>query len=152
MKNTPTPNFDCGKCYAPCCSIYEVVEVYAKDIRRLAGHFKLSVEETIKRYLRRDPQEVTQYVLRQKHDPLMEQLGCTFLNTDTRRCMIYDARPDVCRRFPIVSDRCGWWDAIQAQREHDRDPEAIILFQLKREPSAALTTKGRHLGLSDVRR
>ena len=40
--------YDCDKCVAYCCSIYDRVQVTPRDIRRLAGHFRISPEMAIR--------------------------------------------------------------------------------------------------------
>jgi Fe-S-cluster containining protein len=33
---------------------------------------------------------------------------CVFLDTKTRRCTVYEKRPEVCRRFPKIGPRPGY--------------------------------------------
>ena len=42
-------SYDCSKCPAYCCSIYERVEVTPRDLRRLARHFGLTLEAASRR-------------------------------------------------------------------------------------------------------
>ncbi|HKA21154.1 MAG TPA: YkgJ family cysteine cluster protein [Blastocatellia bacterium] len=50
--------------------------------------------------------------------------ACKFLDEATRRCTIYDARPDVCREFPY-NNGCHYYDYLIAERAHQDDPEAV---------------------------
>jgi Fe-S-cluster containining protein len=56
----------------------------------------LTPEATIKRFTKIRGGE---RVLRRKKDTIFDNV-CQFLDTDTRRCGIYHARPKVCRTFP----------------------------------------------------
>src|SRR4051812_15240756 len=44
--------YDCSRCPAYCCSIYSAVQVTSRDVRRLAAHFDLDVEDAKARYTR----------------------------------------------------------------------------------------------------
>src|SRR5829696_7939916 len=46
----PRVYFDCSKCPAYCCSVYERVKVTKRDIARLAKHFGVTYEQAEKRY------------------------------------------------------------------------------------------------------
>src|SRR3982750_1455891 len=86
-------SYDCVDCPAYCCSIYDRVQVTPRDIRRLAKHFGLTEERASLRFTKMYGDE---RVLRRKSDPLFGKT-CQFLNTETRGCTIYHARPAVCR-------------------------------------------------------
>src|SRR3954466_3940861 len=94
----PRVYFDCAKCPAFCCSIYERVQVTKRDLNRLAKYFKVTNEEAEKRYTRID-RESGERVLRRVKDEIFEKT-CMFLNQETRGCTIYHARPAVCREYP----------------------------------------------------
>ena len=95
-KVKPRSYYDCVKCPAFCCSVYERVQVTPRDIRRLAKHFGVTVEVATARYTKMWEGE---RVLRRKRDHLFGQ-ACQFINPETRGCGIYHARPAVCREFP----------------------------------------------------
>jgi hypothetical protein len=57
-------NYDCSKCPAYCCSIYERVQVTRRDINRLAKHFGVNYETALVRYTR--TYNSTERVLRRK--------------------------------------------------------------------------------------
>jgi len=117
--------FDCTKCVAFCCSIYERVEVNKRDLNRLAKYFGVSVETATKRYTKKHGKE---RVLRQKKDVLFEK-SCMFLNPETRGCTIYEGRPTPCRDYPARS-RCSYFDVLQFEREQQDDPNVVPLVQI----------------------
>ncbi|HEV7747520.1 MAG TPA: YkgJ family cysteine cluster protein [Pyrinomonadaceae bacterium] len=117
--------YDCDKCIAYCCSIYDRVQVTPRDIRRLAAHFSVVPEVATQRFTKVFGKE---RILRRKADPLFGQ-ACTFLDQNTRKCTIYDARPLVCREFPTTS-RCAYFDLIEFEREQQNDPDAIPLVKI----------------------
>lgn len=43
-------SYDCSKCPAYCCSIYERVEVKRRDLLRLARHFGVTADVAARRY------------------------------------------------------------------------------------------------------
>ena len=126
----PRVYYDCSKCPAFCCAIYERVSVTPRDMRRLAKHFRVTVETAIKRYTKMNGDE---RVLRRKPDPIFGE-ACQFLDPETRRCTIYHVRPDTCRNYPKRS-RCAYYDLLQFERRQQQDQNVIPLVQLTfREP------------------
>ena len=121
----PRTYFDCAKCPAYCCSIYERVQVTKRDITRLAKHFGLSFEAAEERYTKIHGKE---RVLRRTKDPIFG-LSCQFLDPLTRRCTVYQARPAVCREYPARS-RCAYYDLIQFERQQQDDEGVIPLVQI----------------------
>jgi uncharacterized protein len=113
--------YDCSSCPAYCCS-YSRIEVKARDIARLARHFAISVREATKRFTKRG-EDKNEIVLRHQKD---EHFGtvCRFLDTETRRCTIYEARPTVCRQFPGTV-RCGYYDFLSFERGNQDDKEYV---------------------------
>jgi Fe-S-cluster containining protein len=113
--------YDCSKCPAYCCS-YTRIEVKPRDIQRLAGHFGIGVRAAKKRFTKRgeDPGEI---ILRHKQD---EHFGtvCRFLDSETRRCTIYEARPGACREFPGAV-RCGYYDFLSFERGTQEDENYV---------------------------
>ena len=117
--------YDCDKCIAYCCSIYDRVQVTPRDIRRLAAHFRVLPEVATERFTKLNGKE---RILRRKADRLFGQ-ACTFLDQDTRKCTIYNARPLVCREFPTTS-RCSYYDLLEFEREQQGDPDVIPLVKI----------------------
>ncbi|AKT38059.1 YkgJ family cysteine cluster protein [Chondromyces crocatus] len=122
----PRIHYDCTKCPAFCCSIYERVVVNQRDINRLARHFELTIEEAERRFTKRNGDE---RILRRQKDTLLGQT-CKFLNLETRGCSIYHARPQICREYPGRS-RCGYYDILQFERETQEDDTVLPLIQLR---------------------
>jgi Fe-S-cluster containining protein len=121
----PRVYFDCSKCPAFCCAIYERVQVTKRDINRLAKYFGLTVESATERYTKMYSGE---RVLRRKKDPIFGQ-ACQFLDHETRGCTIYHARPAVCREYPDRT-RCAYYDLLQFEREQQDDINVLPLVQI----------------------
>src|SRR3989440_11171488 len=119
--------YNCSKCPAYCCSVYERVQVTPRDIRRLAKYFGVTEEVATARYTKIYG-TMKERVLRRKKDPLFGQ-ACQFINPETRGCTTYHARPAVCREFPITK-RCAYWDLLQFEREQQDDPNTIPLVTI----------------------
>jgi Fe-S-cluster containining protein len=117
--------YDCDKCVAYCCSIYERVQVTLRDVKRLAAHFGVTPEVASARYTKVFGKE---RILRRRADRLFGQ-ACMFLNQETRKCTIYHARPGTCREFPTTS-RCAYYDLIEFEREQQDDPDVIPLVKI----------------------
>ena len=118
-------HFDCSKCPAFCCSVYERVSITPRDLRRLAKHFGVTEEVATKRYTRTNSGE---RVLRRTPDVIFER-ACMFLNRETRGCTIYHARPNVCREYPARS-RCAYYDLLTFERQQQDDPDVLPLVQI----------------------
>jgi Fe-S-cluster containining protein len=123
----PRVYFDCSKCPAFCCSVYERVQVSKRDLNRLAKYFEVTAEAAEKRYTKID-RSTGERVLRRKKDVIFEQ-ACMFLNQETRGCSIYHARPQVCREYPDRS-RCAYYDLLKFERIQQDDPDVLPLVQI----------------------
>jgi len=117
--------YNCSKCPAYCCSVYERVRVDRRDIRRLARHFNVDDRTAIQRFTKTYNGE---RILRQKADPIFGK-ACRFLDPKTRQCTIYDARPRVCRDFPNRA-RCAYYDLLQFERSQQGDETVVPLVQI----------------------
>lgn len=124
----PRVYFDCNKCPAFCCSIYERVVVTKRDITRLAKFFGVSFEEAKRRYTADFEGE---RVLKRVKDVIFERT-CMFLDQKTRGCTIYHGRPSVCRSYPGRS-RCAYYDVLRFERVQQGDenviPQVKIIFR-----------------------
>jgi len=118
-------SYDCVDCPAYCCSVYDRVQVTPRDIRRLAKYFGVTDEVATQRYTKMYQNE---RVLRRKKDTLFDET-CQFIDTKTRGCTIYDARPAVCREFPITK-RCAYYDLLAFEREQQDDPKVVPLVKI----------------------
>jgi|SRR5436853_3821318 len=117
--------YNCSKCPAYCCSVYERVQVTKRDIQRLARHFNVDEGMAVKRFTKTYNGE---RILRQKADPIFGK-ACTFLNPATRQCTIYDVRPRACRDFPNRA-RCAYYDLLQFERSQQGDDTVLPLVQI----------------------
>jgi Fe-S-cluster containining protein len=113
--------YDCNVCPAYCCS-YPRIVVRKRDIERLAEHFGLDPEVARRRFTKKG-EEKKEIVLRHKKD---EHFGtvCRFLDSETRNCTVYEARPKVCREFP-GEGRCGYYEFLKFERDAQEDDEHI---------------------------
>jgi len=113
------PLYDCSKCPAYCCS-YDHITVGKRDLNRLAKHFGIDVETAERRFTKTAEGE---QVLRHQHDEVYRSV-CMFLDTKTRRCTIYEARPAVCHEYPAHA-RCGYYEFLKWERSYQDDPEFV---------------------------
>ena len=113
--------YDCDKCPSYCCS-YAMIGVNGMDVRRLARHFNITPEEAEKRFTKIGWGE---RILRHRKDNIYGST-CQFLDKETRRCGVYEARPSVCRTYPLES-HCGYYDFLSWERYHQDDPKFIPL-------------------------
>jgi len=80
---------DCTQC-ANCCRV-ATVKLSERDVERLARYLRLTPAAFLKQCTTENDEEGT--ILRRT-----EEAGCVFL--DGTACTVYDARPDICQRFP----------------------------------------------------
>ena len=116
----PRKPYDCLKCPAYCCS-YPDIPVTMRDLRRLAKHFDVSVEEAERRFTKKG--DGGGRVMRHRVDHIFPTT-CQFLDQETRRCTVYEHRPNLCREFPSTH-RCGYFDFMQWERENQQDDEFV---------------------------
>lgn len=124
-KKKSRKRYDCLACPAYCCS-YAHIPVLDEDLPRLGAHFGLSAEAAEKKFTKRGDEDSPR-VLRHKHD---EHFGtiCRFVDSETRNCTIYEARPAICREFPS-QNRCGYYDFLSFEREVQDDPDWVATTQ-----------------------
>ena len=111
--------YNCSKCPAYCCS-YDRIDVTKRDLLRIANHFGVSYKQAEKRYTKLAGSD---RVLRHHKDHIYKRV-CGFLDQETRRCTIYNARPGVCREYPETR-RCGYYDFLSFERRRQDDKEFI---------------------------
>jgi len=80
---------DCTAC-ANCCKV-ATVQVSERDVERLARFLRISSDRFLAEYTA-ESEEEGRILKRDKES------GCVFLNG--RECTAYEARPDICQRFP----------------------------------------------------
>ena len=129
MKNSkpfPVPvraKYSCDKCPGYCCS-YPEIEITPRDIERLAKHFGLDYAKAEERFTKPDDKDKAR-LLRHKKDRVFATV-CMFFDLKQRRCTVYEARPGVCRDYPD-SKRCGYYEFLKFEREHQGDEKFIAL-------------------------
>ncbi len=113
--------YNCSRCPAYCCS-YTRIPVKDADVRRLARHLGLTPEAAARKFTKKgdEPGEV---ILRHQPDAIFGTV-CGFLDPETRRCTVYEARPAICRAYPGTV-RCGYYDFLCFERRAQEDPEFI---------------------------
>lgn len=114
--------YNCLRCPGYCCS-YPIIAVKQRDVRRLAKHFGISPDEAERRFTKSAHGHAR--VMRRKKDEHFGKI-CRFFNTTTRRCGIYEARPEICRQFPNEK-RCGYYDFLTFERRHQDDPDYVAI-------------------------
>ena len=115
--------YNCLTCPGYCCS-YDRIAISDNDIARLARHFELSLDEARRKFTYRyETSEVDEQILRHKKDTIFKSV-CRFFDTDARRCTVYEARPNVCRRYPY-GNKCGYFDFLKFEREQQGDEDFI---------------------------
>jgi Fe-S-cluster containining protein len=80
---------DCTQC-ANCCKT-STTAITDRDIDRLSHHLRISRERFLADYTMPDDEGE----LSLRYTP---EFGCCFLEENL--CSVYDARPDICRRYP----------------------------------------------------
>jgi uncharacterized protein len=117
------PRYDCSKCPGYCCS-HARIAVSDADIARLARHFGLPLETARRRFTYRyQTKEVDEQLLRHQRDHIYKSV-CRFFDTQERRCTVYEARPNVCRRYPY-GNVCGYYLFLKFERAHQDDDDFI---------------------------
>ena len=88
-------DFKCQRC-GVCCQTADPIDLYPKDIRRLASYFNISLEEAVLEYTIPHPNEPDLRAFK-------VTAPCRFYDDARRGCKIYQARPMVCRCSPFLS-------------------------------------------------
>jgi Fe-S-cluster containining protein len=100
----------CQECFAGCCTL--PVEVSASDLLRLELTTEDELGRSAKRvYSRLKREGFIRSYFASKGIFILEQKGnrdCVFLDSNSRRCTVYERRPEVCRQFPKIGPRPGF--------------------------------------------
>ena len=111
--------YDCGQCPGYCCT-YKLIPVTERDVARLARHFGINETTAELRFTRIVAGEIG---MRHKKDHVYAST-CMMLDRDKRRCTVYEARPQVCRDYP-VGRRCGYYDFLKFERDMQADDSYV---------------------------
>ena len=125
------PPYDCSKCPAYCCS-YQDIELKERDISRLMKHLELDRETFMRRFTKSGD---VLPVLRHHRDDVFDSV-CVFLDRQTRRCTVYEARPNVCRTYPD-RPRCGYYDFLTWERDFQGDETSLPLTRKSWSPPSS---------------
>lgn len=100
----------CNHCTASCCSL--PVEVKADDLIRMGLMDEFELQEPLKYIARRLKKD---RIIEHFHAKTvtftlsrMASGDCIYLHSLTRRCTIYQLRPDTCRNHPQIGPRPGY--------------------------------------------
>jgi len=100
----------CSRCSASCCSL--PVEVKAEDLVRMGLMDEFELNEEPKLVARRLLKErlIDHFHAGSRTFTLarMASGDCIFLDGGSRRCTLYQQRPDTCRNHPQVGPRSGY--------------------------------------------
>jgi Fe-S-cluster containining protein len=110
-------DFQCQRC-GICCQIADPIDIYPKDIRRLASHFNISVEEAIEEYTIPHPNESDLRAFK-------ASVPCRFYDEAIKGCKIYQARPMVCRCSPFLSPGQIGLEGIEIYEECPASAESL---------------------------
>ncbi|MBK9324010.1 MAG: YkgJ family cysteine cluster protein [Bdellovibrionaceae bacterium] len=97
----------CDHCWGGCCTM--PVEVRLLDLIRLGVTTEDEAKNSLKKLVKRLSKEgiISGYRHGTELFMLTQKNGrdCFFLDSKTRRCTVYEKRPDVCRQFPDIGPR-----------------------------------------------
>lgn len=134
--------YDCDRCPAMCCTTYASVALSEGEPQKMAAALGVSVPQFLVERTEIFTSELTKREgirLRRKADPATGGDACGLFDTETRRCTVYDARPQVCRAWPdkthqppALQGRCQFYDLMMFVRGENRDPQMVPVIQLTR--------------------
>lgn len=108
----------CDHCRATCCSL--PVEVKTSDLVRMGLIDEFDLQENPKViYKRLKKEKIVQHFHARSETLTLARMAsgdCLFLDQKTRRCTIYERRPETCRRHPHQGPRPGFCAFIPRSR------------------------------------
>lgn len=91
-------SFQCLKKCGECCGVVPIQEeVILRNID------KIQVKPT-QTFTIEEEKQYDGSIQRNVKYPMTEDLLCIFLNRETKQCMIYDDRPDVCKDYGVKEE------------------------------------------------
>lgn len=100
----------CDSCVGSCCSL--PVEVKSPDLIRMGVMDEFELDENPKKIAKRLKKEgVIEHFYAKKGLFTLSRMAsgdCVYLDQSSRRCTIYQDRPDTCRNHPKVGPRPGF--------------------------------------------
>lgn len=103
----------CEGCWSGCCTL--PLEVSVPDLVRLGVATEDEAAESTRKLAKRLQREgiVRSYAPTTGIFTIEQRGGrdCVFLDEETRRCTVYERRPEVCRLFPKIGPKPGFCPA-----------------------------------------
>ncbi len=100
----------CDQCNATCCSL--PVEVKATDLVRMQLVDEFELAEPLKKIARRLTKErIVEHFHSKTQTFTLSRMAngdCLYLDAKSRRCTIYEKRPDTCRNHPQIGPKPGY--------------------------------------------
>ena len=100
----------CKTCRANCCTM--PVEVKLPDLVRMGVITRFESREPIKKIAKKLKEDgvIDHFYFKERIFILVRYANgdCLYLDSKTRKCTIYDRRPDTCRNHPRVGPRPGF--------------------------------------------
>lgn len=110
-------DFKCQRC-GICCQVADPIDIYPKDIRRLASHFNISVKVAVEEFTVPHPNEPDLRAFKYS-------APCRFYDESIKGCKIYQARPMVCRCSPFLSPGQIGLEGIEIYEECPASEESL---------------------------
>jgi len=100
----------CDHCRGACCSL--PVEVKVDDLVRMGLIQEFDLQENPKTIFKRlHKEKVVQHFHARSGTFTLARMAsgdCLYLDQESRRCTIYEVRPETCRKHPIQGPRPGY--------------------------------------------
>jgi len=100
----------CSACVANCCTM--PVEVKLPDLVRMGAITTFEAEEPIKKLAKKLKKDgmIEHFNFKNQIFTIMRLANndCLYLNSKSRRCVIYEKRPNTCRNHPQVGPSPGY--------------------------------------------
>ena len=113
--------YNCAKCPGFCCS-YPQIPVSTSDEVRLARGLGKTLEFVQSKITK--PGLDGGRIMRHKDDKIFASV-CRFLDSEKRRCTIYEFRPRACRAYPGTV-RCGYYEFLSSERVRQGNPDLVM--------------------------
>ncbi len=100
----------CSKCRANCCTM--PVEVKIPDLVRMGVITEFEADEPIKKLAKKLKKDgvIEHFYFKEQIFTLVRfaNKDCLYLDPTSRKCKIYENRPDTCRDHPRIGSRPGF--------------------------------------------
>lgn len=135
-------HFECKHC-GLCCKISDPIHLLSDDIDNLANYMDKPIKIIQKRYLKPHPDRPGEFAFKITKP-------CKFYNLKFKKCNIYEARPWICKIYPISSISVEMSDrGIFFNRDPDCPEIKGILQKLIDDINEYIQVKNSKEGYSD---